>query len=153
MEWLPGGKVEHINGVWPFLSVKQLFEAKNYPPNKIKPTIKPPTSAFWIAAHWDGWVRLLVCVLLHLLHILKTTPWSEPFMSYIQPPISMVLFVAGWLCCQCSTPRHTIWFNMLLFLSPFMKWYVYVSWLSLAPLSSLSLFCLCNYSPRGLGAW
>jgi len=54
MEWLPAtylelfeeGEVEHINGVWPVLSVEQLFAVKNYPPDKPKPTIRPPTLGF-----------------------------------------------------------------------------------------------------------
>ena len=44
------GSVSHINGVWPVLSVEQLFAVINFhPPDKIEPTIGPPTSAFFLA--------------------------------------------------------------------------------------------------------
>jgi len=47
LELYEEGEVEHINGVWPVLSVEQLFAVEIfYPPDKPKPTIRPPTSAF-----------------------------------------------------------------------------------------------------------
>jgi len=43
------GSVSHINGVWPVLSVKQLFAVRSILRIKTKPTIEPPTSAFFLA--------------------------------------------------------------------------------------------------------
>ena len=44
------GSVSHINSVWPVLSDKQLFTARNLTLRaKTKPTIEPPTSAFFLA--------------------------------------------------------------------------------------------------------
>ena len=43
------GSVSHINGVWPVLSVKQLFTVRSILWIKTKPTIEPPTLAFFLA--------------------------------------------------------------------------------------------------------
>ena len=53
-KWLPAiylelyeeGEVKHINGVWPVLSVEQLFVVKTILWIETKPTIKQPTLAF-----------------------------------------------------------------------------------------------------------
>jgi len=46
LELYEEGEVEHINGVWPVLSVKQPFAVRSILRIKTKPTIEPPTLAF-----------------------------------------------------------------------------------------------------------
>jgi len=41
--------VSHINGVWPVLSVKQLFAVRNIHQITTKPLIESPTLAFFLA--------------------------------------------------------------------------------------------------------
>ena len=51
LELYEEGEVEHINSVWPVLSVEQFFFAAiNILWIKTKPIIEPPNSAFWMAA-------------------------------------------------------------------------------------------------------